>query len=143
LLLAPEACKVFGYSRDSFYRFKELYDLGGEIALQEISRKKAVLKNRVAPELEQAVVALAVEQPAFGQVRAANELKQRGTFISPGGVRCVWKRHELETFPQAPQSLGGQVRAGALGPHRGPGGSPGARPAGEGAECVNDFETPR
>jgi hypothetical protein len=80
---------MMGYSRDSFYRFKELYDKGGELALQKISHRKPVLKNRTPIEIEQAVVALAIDQSAWGRVRASEALKRRGLSISPAGVRCV------------------------------------------------------
>ena len=104
-----QACKVMGYSRDSFYRFRDLYDTGGALALQDLSRRKPVPKNRVDTAIESEILALAIDKPAYGQVRVSNELKKRGMFVSPGGVRGVWLRNELETFRKRLKALEAKV----------------------------------
>ena len=74
-----------GYSRDTFYRYKEMYDTGGEQALKDISRKKPLPQNRVEPEIEKAVCEIAIENPALGQLRV--RCKQRSDNVAPGGQK--------------------------------------------------------
>jgi len=100
-----EACRVMGYSRDTFYRVRNAYEEGGIEGLKEKSRRVPNVRNRVPEHLEQAVVELAVENPSLGQKRVSDELRQRGVFISAAGVRCVWLRHGLETFKKRLKAL--------------------------------------
>ena len=93
-----KACRIMGFSRDTFYRYQTARDAGGVEALFEVSRRKPNPKNRVEEATEQAVVEFAVARPAHGQVRASNELRKVGVFVSPSGVRSIWQRHDLESF---------------------------------------------
>ena len=92
------ACKVMGFSRDTFYRYQAAVADGGVEALLDANRKKPNFRNRIEESIEGAVAAFALEQPAFGQVRVSNELRKRGVFVSPSGVRSVWLRRDLESF---------------------------------------------
>ena len=100
-----QACRIMGLSRDTFYRYKAAVDEGGVDALISKDRRQPNLKNRVDEQTESAVVAYAIEEPAHGQVRASNELRKRGVFISPSGVRCVWLRHRLGRFKDRLRAL--------------------------------------
>ena len=100
-----EACRTLGYSRDTFYRLKKRYEEDGIEGLREISRRKPNPRNRVSEEIEAAVVQVAFDYPAYGQVRAAAKLLEQGISISPAGVRSVWQRNELETMKKRLRAL--------------------------------------
>ena len=104
-----KACKMMGVSRDTFYRYRDAVNEGGVKALLDQSRRVPNHKNRVDSTVESAVVEYAIEQPAHGQVRVSNELRKRGVFVSPSGVRSVWLRHDLANFKQRLKALEAKV----------------------------------
>jgi transposase InsO family protein len=100
-----KACKIMGFSRDTFYRYKDASENGGVEALLDKSRRKPNMRNRIEPMVEVECVKVALEFPAYGQARASNELRKKGIVISPAGLRCVWLRHDLETFKKRLEAL--------------------------------------
>jgi hypothetical protein len=104
------------YARDVGDRGAELLQTGGELALQEPGRRNQLITNRTAREIEEMVVELSLAQPAFGQVRIANEIRRRGHSISPAGVRRIRQRHGLETMKKRLDVLDAKAAAGRPAP---------------------------
>lgn len=90
------ACKKLGVSRQHYYDIKKAIEEDGIEGLVEKSRSAPRIGNRCAPETEQAILDYSLQEPTHGQVRVSNELKMKGIFISSGGVRSVWLRHQIE-----------------------------------------------
>jgi transposase len=80
-----KACKIMGFSRETFYRYKRAVEVGGVEALIEKSKRQPNAKNRVDEAVENAILNYAIEFPAHGQLRTSNELRKQGIFVSPSG----------------------------------------------------------
>lgn len=96
-----KACQIMGFHRDTFYEVRRAFQVGGVSALLEQQRgPKGPHPNRVAPEIEEKILAYCLDRPTHGAQRVANELRLQGVQVSPSGVRGVWLRHGLETRTQ-------------------------------------------
>jgi transposase InsO family protein len=104
-----KACKMYGLSRDTFYRYKEALNQGGTEALLNANRRVPNIKNRVDIETEKTVIHHAIEYPAYGQARTSNELRKQGIFVSASGVRSIWLRNNLENFKKRLKALEAKV----------------------------------
>ena len=82
-----------------------MYDTGGDQALHEISRSKPILKNRVDPEVEEAVVKWLLIIRLMANKGSAMNSENMAYLFLPGGVRSVWQRHDLEIFDKRLKAL--------------------------------------
>ena len=109
-----QACRITGYSRDTYYRLKKYYAKGGEPALRNQSRSRQLLKNQVSENIQQRILKLACEQPELGQRAVAEELTSNGMKVSHNGVRSVWLRYDLETRRKRLEALKAKSEQGEL-----------------------------
>ena len=93
-----KACKLMGYSRQQFYEIRRNFQTyGAEGLIDRLPGARGPHPNRVAPEIETAILAHALEHPCHGATRVEQELRLKGIEVSAGGVRGVWLRHGLAT----------------------------------------------
>ena len=82
------ACKVMGYSRQQFYEIRRNFQTyGADGLVDRLPGAKGPHPNRVAAEVEQAVLDHALANPCHGAVRVEQELRLKGIQISSGGVQ--------------------------------------------------------
>jgi transposase InsO family protein len=92
------ACKVMGYSRQQFYEIRRNFQTyGAEGLIDRLPGAKGPHPNRVAAEIEAAILDHALAHPCHGALRVEQELRLKGLQVSSGGVRGVWQRHGLLT----------------------------------------------
>lgn len=90
------ACRAVGYSRQQFYEIRRNYQTFGAAGLLDRVRgPKDPHPNRLAPELESAILDYSLEYPTHGCLRVSQQLQLRGINVGTGGIRGVWSRHNL------------------------------------------------
>lgn len=93
-----KACKVMGYSRQQFYEIRRNFQtLGVAGLIDKLPGAKGPHPNRVAAEIEQAVLDYCLDHPCHGPLRVAQDLALKGIHVSSTGVRGVWSRHNILT----------------------------------------------
>jgi transposase len=93
-----KACEEMGVSRQHYYDVEKLYARGGLKALKESGRHKPHYKKRFSKEIENMVIKISKEHPEWGQIRISKILQEKNIKISSGGVRCIWKRVNLDSL---------------------------------------------
>ena len=87
-----EACRTFGISRTTSYRWAGRAQRYGLAALLPKSRRPPVMPTATPPDQIEAVLAEAVARPTIGARRLVEHLAERGVRLSASGVQKLLHR---------------------------------------------------
>jgi hypothetical protein len=90
-----KACRVLGYSRQSYYRYKDAFAKEGYAGLLDKKRKATKRKRSIDAMIEHTVIAYAYRFPEHSKTKASKELGKVGVYIRPDDMNTVWVRHDL------------------------------------------------
>jgi glycosyltransferase involved in cell wall biosynthesis/transposase-like protein len=99
-----DACRSFGISRPTFYKWKKRYDLAGsskEEKLEAVAdrrpRRKRRSRQRISREIEELIRVVVAEYPEWGKRKIHRSLLERGEKVGIHGVSNALKRLHLNT----------------------------------------------
>lgn len=92
-----EACKRFGISRKTGYKWKNRFSSEGETGLQNRCRRPGCSPTRTAPAVEASVVELRKKHPAWGGRKLRRRLQDIGHVDVPASstITNILHRHDL------------------------------------------------
>lgn len=90
-----EACRTFGISCTTFYRWRDRAARYGLAALMPKGRRSPAMPHATSPEVIEIVLAEALARPTLGARRLLEPLEERGVVLSGSGVQKILRRHQL------------------------------------------------
>jgi transposase InsO family protein len=90
-----EACRTFGVSRTTFYRWQHRVEAGGLAALMPKGRRPPAMPNQTPAWVVDELLAEAVVRPTLSARRYADDLARRGVQLSASGAQKILHRHGL------------------------------------------------
>ena len=94
-----EASRISGVSRQTIHKNMRLLKEKGPTALKRAYNPNHRHKNRISIETEKRILEYSILNPHLGQKQISLHLKVKFNLeISPGGVRNIWLRNNMETM---------------------------------------------
>ncbi len=92
-----EACRHHGVSRSQFYEYKRAFQERGLDGLVDRPPIPKSFPNETSPEIKEKILALSLVHPVWGPARVADQLRLEAISVSPGTIRNIWIKEDLET----------------------------------------------